>query len=223
MYRKMWMSLLFTVSMIAAGEISAQIPDKENLIKNGNFDSEKALTATKKGIRYQIGKNWQTMALIWSKDTKLRNKIFPLMLVSVEKNSAEQKNVIVIEHKADIIQHLDKTGKPMLATYCRQNVSWSGADKPAECMFKMKVKGNHGKLSISRSVMLICNFKDGTGKKAKNTGRTLLRRFSVAPGKWQDVNTKVIIPPGTRNCEISICLYGVGKFAFDDIRLEKVK
>ena len=145
------------------------------------------------------------------------------MLVSVEKNSAEQKNVIVIEHKADIIQHLDKTGKPMLATYCRQNVSWSGADKPAECMFKMKVKGNHGKLSISRSVMLICNFKDGTGKKAKNTGRTLLRRFSVAPGKWQDVNTKVIIPPGTRNCEISICLYGVGKFAFDDIRLEKVK
>lgn len=222
MYRKMWMFLFLMAGAVLAQD-SSKISDRENLIKNGNFDSEKALTVAKKGIRYQIGKNWQTMALIWSKDTKLRNKIFPLMLVSVEKNSAEQNNVLVIENKADIIQHLDKTGKPMLATYCRQNVSWSGADKPAECMFKMKVKGNHGKLSINRSVMLICNFKDGADKKAKNTGRTLLRRFSVAPGKWQDVNTKVIIPPGTRNCEISICLYGVGKFAFDDIRLEKVK
>lgn len=222
MYRKMWMFLFLMAGAVLAQD-SSKISDRENFIKNGNFDSEKALTVTKKGIRYQIGKNWRTMALIWSKDTKLRNKIFPLMLVSVEKNSAEQNNVIVIEHKADIIQHLDKTGKPMLATYCTQNVPWSGGDKPAEYVFKMKANGNHGKLSVNRSVMLICNFKDGAGKKAKNTGKTLLRKFSVAPGKWQDLNTKVIIPPGTRNCEISICLYGVGKFVFDDICLEKIK
>lgn len=222
MYRKMWMYLFLMAGAVLAQD-SSKISDRENLIKNGSFDSEKALTVTKKGIRYQIGKNWRTTALIWSKDPELKKNIFPLMLVSVEKNSAEQKNVIVIEHKADIIQHLDKTGKPMLATYCTQNVPWSGGDKPAEYMFKMKANGNHGKLSVNRSVMLICNFKDGAGKKAKNTGKTLLRKFSVAPGKWQDVNTKVIIPPGTRNCEISICLYGVGKFAFDDICLEKIK
>ena len=40
MYRKMCMSLLFTVSMIATGEISAQISDKENLIKKEESTEE---------------------------------------------------------------------------------------------------------------------------------------------------------------------------------------
>ena len=202
-----------------------QIPKRDetgiigkNLIVNGNFELENEKSAGR-----QIGKNWRTMPLIWSKNTELRKKILPLMSVAVENVSGEQKHVLVIDHKPDITSHLDNEGKPMLATYSTQNISLASVDKPVEYLFKMKVKGNYGSLSISRTVLLLCNFKDGSGKKAKNTGKSLLRRFSVVQGKWQDVSTKVTIPPGTRVCEITVSLYGVGKFMFDDISFAKAK
>ena len=83
MYRKMCMSLLFTVVVHSAPALDHggksldfgkfQIPKRDetgiigkNLIVNGNFELENEKSAGR-----QIGKNWRTMPLIWSKNTEI--------------------------------------------------------------------------------------------------------------------------------------------------------
>ena len=115
MNKKLWMlSSLLAVAVFHAGPGFSQDEQKqvsmagsanENLIKNGTFDSEKKPAIRKKDKDnrfYMIGKHWGTLALVWSKDTELCKKIYPLMRISVEKDSIERKNVIVIENQAAI-------------------------------------------------------------------------------------------------------------------------
>ena len=221
MNRKMKIfSLLLAAAAIHAEPVFAQDGNK---LMNGDFDSEKPLAITPKNIRQKIGKHWRKIAQIWSKDNELKKKIYPLMNVFVEEDSAERKNVLVFENQKEIIQHLDAEGKPMIAMYLSQTVPLESSDNPEAYRFSMKAKGSFGERSITRTVMLICNFRDGTGKNAGTAGKSLLHRFAVKQGQWQDLSVPVTLPPGTKSCEILIGLYGVGKFAFDDIRFEKTK
>ena len=168
-------SLLLAAAALHAGTVFAQDGNK---LKNGDFDSEKPLVISPKGARQQIGSHWRTMALIWSKDEDLKKQILPLMNVSVEEDSAERKNVLVLENQEEIIPLLDPEGKPMLAMYLTQMVPLEGSDKPESYRFSMKAKGNFGKCPGTRKVILSCQFRDGTGKNAKDTGKSLLHRFS---------------------------------------------
>ena len=209
-----------------------QIPRKEqtaggkNLIKNGNFDWENPLEITQipgRNLNRKVGKYWHSTALIWSKDDKLRKKIYPEMRIKAEKDSAGRKNVFVIENRMEAGRYLDGNGNPMLAVYLFQNVPLTASDKPESYWFRMKAKGNFCNVRGNRLVMLICSFKNGTGKEAVSTGKSLHHRFGIAQGSWQDLSVKVTVPPGTKICTVRICLYGLGKFAFDDIRFEKAK
>ena len=204
----------------------AEKNDGENLIQNGTFDSEKPLFITEKdkSNRYHwIGKYWRSRAQIWTKDEDLKGKIFPHICISTKSESSERKNVLILENRSEIIPYLDSEGKPMLANSLIQKIPLEESEHPGSYLFSMKAKGNFGNVPGLRRVMLICNFRDGTEKNAKSTGKPFLHKFSVKQGQWQDLNAKVTVPPGTKICEISICLYGVGKFSFDDIRFEKTK
>lgn len=91
---KMKMLLLLVAAAVHAGTVFAL---EGNKLKNGDFDSEKPLAISPKSARQQIGSHWRTMAMIWSKDEDLKKQILPLMNVSVIEDSAERKNVLVLD------------------------------------------------------------------------------------------------------------------------------